>query len=411
MAPKGKLKKDDVTVKALMKLPMDSLEFGENTCGVLSTSYFSNRATTEETIGITRFDLMKQNNPHLVEPYKKLYNKTNDMFNNELKEFANLVIQKVNEKSNEKLINSDGSYTEYGEYVVELIGQDIAKYALLKSLAGDTLKTKILSNGELTYNYDAIRQITTLKSLGINASNPAEEAEILQNKIKKGLHKLSDEDSSRVADAISKMIKGTDVNSFRLAEAMADLSGLGLNYRLDAAKDLMDIDSIRNRDEDFDDTWTDLIKLWGRFVTGVKSVNPYSYIVAEMTNVNEISADTFGGPDACPYNGFTNVNGVKYNGEPDAMTKFFNETGITSEAAYAYFFTELLTSFSRGFETGQNKCDTHDDFKKKSDLLINTRSIDYIRNLYTFMGNHDKMRTVHGCSCSCTDKSFNDCCW
>ena len=139
-----------------------------------------------------------------------------------------------------------------------------------------------------------------------------------------------------------------------------------------------------------------MIKFWNKYVQGVKSVNPHSYIVAEMTDVADVMRDTYGGNESCPYNGWTNVNNTKYNGEPDAMTKFFNETGITSEAAYAYFFTELLTSFSRGFETGENKCLTHDDFKHKYDLLINTRSVDYIRNLYTFMGNHDKMRTIHG---------------
>ena len=72
LAPKGVMVKDDVTVKSLMKLPLDTLEFGENTVGVLSTSYFSNRATTDETVGVSRFDLMKQNNPHLVEPYLSL---------------------------------------------------------------------------------------------------------------------------------------------------------------------------------------------------------------------------------------------------------------------------------------------------------------------------------------------------
>ena len=379
-----------------MKLPLDSLEFGENTTGVLSTSYFSNRATTEDTIGINRFDLMKKNNPHLVEPYSNVYRKTNDIFNKELNEFAQSVIRKVNETSNEKLIETDGNYTEYGEYVMDLIGQDIAKYAMLKSLAGSSFKYKILPNGELTYNYDEIRNATTLKSLGINASNPTEEAEILQRKIIKGLHELSESDIAAVAKAVSTRIKGTDTDSFRIAEAPVDMSGLGLNYRLDAAKDLADIDSIRNRASDFDDTWTQLINFWGKYVQGVKSVNPHSNIIAEMTDVADVMRDTSGGPESCPYNGWTNINNVKYNGEPDAMTKFFNETGITSEAAYAYFFTELLTNFSREFEKGDGTNEAHDGFKHKYDLLINTRSADYLRNLYTFMGNHDKMRTIHG---------------
>lgn len=398
-APKGVLSKDDVTVKSLMKLPLDSLEFGENTVGVLSTSYFSNRATNDETIGIDRFSLMKQNNPHLLSQYAKVYNNVNEMFTNQLKGFAYSVIDKVNESSDEPLINGDGSYTEYGEYVIDLLGKNIAKYALLKSLSGNSFKYKILPDGSLTYDYKNIKKATTLRALGINASNPTEEAEILQKKMLNGLKNLDKNDVENVAKSISKTIKNTDTNTFRIAEAFVDRAGLELDYRFDAAKDVMDIDSIRNRDADFDDTWTNLIKFWKQCVQGIKSVNPHSYIVAEMTDIPDIMRDTFGGEYSCPYNGWTNVDGVKYNGEPDAMTKFYNETGITSEAAYSYFFTELLINFSRDFEKGDvNKplAFNHDAFKQKFDILINTRSADFMRNLYTFIGNHDKTRTVHG---------------
>ena len=395
-APKGVLSKEDATIKAMMALPMDALEFGENVQGVLSTSYFSNRATKEEQVGLSRFELMKQNNPHLIAPYQTIYNKTNALYTNQLNKFAQDVLSKVNESSDAKLFDADGNYTEYGEYIIENFGQNIAKYALLKSLAGNILKTKIDVNGQLTYNYDKIRNVTTLKQLGIHANNPKQEAELLYKKIQNGLNKLSGDDINTVANYVSQKIKGQDLYSFRISEAMMDMAGLGLNFRLDAAKDLADIDSIRNRSSDFNDTWTSLISFWGKYVQGVKSVNPHSYIVAEMTDVADVIRDTYGGSQSCPYNGYTNIINARYNGEPDAMTKFFNETGITSEAAYAYFFTELLTSFSRGFETGKNYCDTHDGFKHKYDLLINTRSVDYLRNLYTFMGNHDKTRTVHG---------------
>ncbi len=396
LAPKGQLSKDDLTVKSLMKLPLDTLEFGENTTGVLSTSYFINLATSDEQIGVSRFDLMKQGNPHLLKTYENVYNNVNKMFNNELKDFAHSVINKVNETSNEPLVDSQGNYTEYGEYVIDLLGRNIAKYALLKSLSGDKFAYKQLSNGTLTYDYDNIKNATTLKALGIKANNPTEEAEMLQKKIKNGLKTLTEQDVNVVANSISSIIKGTDRDTFRIAEALVDRSGLGLDFRLDAAKDVMDMDSVRNRYADFDDTWTDLINFWSKFVQGVKSVNPHSYIVAEMTDVADVMRDNFGGASSCPYNGWTNVNGVKYNGEPDAMAKFFNETGITSEAAYSYFFTELLVNFSKEFEKGEWGCDTHDAFKSKYDLLIRTRSADYLRNLYTFIGNHDKTRTIHG---------------
>ncbi len=394
LEPKGILDKESITVKSLMKLPLDSLEFGENTQSVLTTSYFSNRATTDETIGVSRYELMKQNNPHLVSEYANVYNKVNNLFTNELKDFAESVVKRANESSDTKLVDKNGDYTEYGEYVIELVGQDIAKYALLKSLSGDKFRAKTLQNGEITYDYDSIRKSTSLKQLGVNGNNPEEEAMLLERKIENGLKKLNSEDISFVANALNKRIAGTDTSSFRLAEALTSRAGLGLNWRLDAAKDVMDMDSIRNKENDFDDNWNDVISFWKKFVQGVKQNNSNSYIVAEITDIPDLMKDTYGA-DSVPYNGLTDL-GRKFNGEPDAMAKFFNETGITSEAGYSYFFTDLLKIFAPEFESGREISENHDSFKNRLDLLLQTRSVDYLRNLYTFMGNHDKPRMIHG---------------
>lgn len=394
LVPKGLLSRDDVTVKSMMRMPLDALEFGENTVGVLSTSYFSNRATSKDTVGVSRFDLMKAKNPHLVEPYAKTYNRVNSLYNNELKEFADHIVNKLNEQVDTHLLDGNNDYSEYGEYVMELVGQDIAKYALFKSLAGDKLQAKVLSNGDITYDYDALKEATTLKALGIEAHNPTDEALMLERKIEKGLKELSDSDVEFVANAIAKKISGTDTMSFRLAEAIVDKAGLGLDWRLDAAKDVMDIDAIRNLDADFDDVWNDLIAFQSKFIQAVKAENPNAYIVAELTDIPDIMADTTG-EGSCPYKGLTDI-GERFNGEPDATTKLFNETGITSEAGYNYFFTELLKSFSVPFDGSDGVSETHDMFKDKLDLLIQTRSADYLRNLWTFMGNHDKPRLLHG---------------
>lgn len=393
LAPKGILTKDDVTVKSLMKLPLDSLELNEKTVGVLSTSYFSNRATSDETLGVSRFDLMKQNDPQLVEPYIDNYNKVNSLYNNEIKDFADNIIKKVDETSNEKLLDKNGDYTEYGEYVMELVGQDIAKYALLKSLGDDSFKTKILNNGEITYDYEVLKNNTSLKSLNINAHSPEDEAEQLEKKMEKGLKKLDYSDISFVASSISKRISGTDTSSFRIAEALVDRAGLGLDWRLDAAKDVMDMDAVRNGDDAFDDNWNDVIDFMSKFVAGIKSQNPNAYTVAEITDIEPLMKDNFGN-QVYPYKGFTNI-GQKFNGEPDAFVKFFNETGVTSEAGYSYFFTDLLTNFAHSFDEGAID-GTHDRFRNRFDLLLQTRSVDYLRNLYTFMGNHDKPRMIHG---------------
>ena len=393
LQPKGVMNKDDITVKSLMKLPLDSLELSNDTVGVLSTSYFSNRATTADTVGKTRFELMKDENPHLIEPYRKNYEKINSLYKNELKNFTDEIIKAIDTKSNEKLINSDGSYTEYGEYVIELVGQDITKYAYLKALGGDNFETNILPNGDITYNYKNLKENTSLKELGIKSYNPTQEAELLADKIEKGLKKLNSDDVEYIANSINQRLSGTNVNSFRLAEAIVDKAALGLDWRIDAAKDIMDMDAIKNEDNSFDDNFEEVIKFWKKFVDGIKTQNPNSYIVAEMTDIPDLHRFTYG-EFSNPYDGETNVNNAKFNGALDSMTKFFNETGVTSEAAYDYFFTDLLTSFAPAFDTGDGESYTHDGYKNKIDYLLQTRNPDYLRNMYNFAGNQDKPRIL-----------------
>ena len=56
-----------------------------------------------------------------------------------------------------------------------------------------------------------------------------------------------------------------------------------------------------------------------------------------------------------------------------------------------------MTNFAPSFDEGTTEnSENHDRFKARFDLLMQTRSVDYLRNLYTFMGNHDKPRMIHG---------------
>lgn len=397
LAPKGVMNKDDVTVRAIMQLPLDSLEFAENTVGVLSTSYFSNRAINEDTLGKTRFELLKAENPHLTEPYAENYMRMNLLLSTEIKNFVDEIIKEADKNSLEKLLNENDDYTEYGEYVVELIAPSIAKYALLKSLTGKDLKTKILPNGEITYDYVDIKERTSLKSLGIQATNPQEEAELLLKMMETGLSKLDSSDVKYLSDAVSRRIEGTRIESFRLAEAMVKKSGLGLSWRLDAAKDVMDQDADRNGDAAFDDIWKNLIAFWQKFVEVIKSENPNSYIVAEITDVDQLMRDNLGEKTSC-FDKMPNIDS-EFKSVPDLMLKFFNETGITSEAAYSYFFTDVLKVFGQDFSDGSVYGNTEyrcTKFVKNLQDLIKIRGIDYIKNLFTFVGNHDKPRIIHG---------------
>ena len=397
LAPKLVENRDDYTLKSIMKLPLDSLELGDNTVGVLSSPFFSKRASNKEGIGISRYEFNKQG-AGVYSPYHKTYHNVDGLFENQIREFVDDVINKVNETSKEKLLDENKKYTEYGEYVVDLLGKEIAKYALLKAIAGDKLQTKVMpddvSKGKITYDYQELKKSTTLEALGINASSPEEEAKALYNIILNGLEGLTNNDVDYVANAISKRIEGTTINSFRLAEAMVNKAGLGLDFRLDAAKDVADMDAVRNGDITFDQAWDDVIDFWKKIVQEIKKVNPNAYIVAEITDIDQLMRAQYG-KNADVWNADLSKIGGKYKNVPDAIRKFFEETGITSEAAYSYTFTDLLHVFSADAEFGNVPKDGMSGFVDRIKTLINSNNIDYIRNAWTFADNHDKPSVIH----------------
>ena len=234
--------------------------------------------------------------------------------------------------------------------------------------------------------------VVVVKTLGINGTNPTDEAEQLYSLIKKGMNKLNDKDIEYLAKSISERISGTNVNSFRLAEAMVNKAGLGLAWRLDAAKDVVDQDAGRSGDVAHDENMRNLINFWKQFVQVVKQENPDSYIVAEMTDQEEVMQGTVGEKTGCYYSEMPDI-GLKYRSIPETQLKFYNETGITSEAGYSYLFSDIIKTFSADFADGKRG---GANIIGKVGELIKLRGLDFTRNLFTFVGNHDKTRTIHG---------------
>lgn len=378
---------DDLVTSAIMDLPLDSIEFANDTAGALSSPYISKRSTDSDHLGQSRFDAMNDSTYKVDKKYAKTYNKMNEVYTKDIKNFADQVLKQVNKNSKEKLIDEQGKVTEYGQYVIPLVAGDIAKYAFVKSMM-PSVGAKVIEGGEIAYDYDKMRDEGTLKNIGINGDSQENEADQIISKISKGVRNLKDGDIDFVANSINKRIKNTNTNSFKLAEVMVDRSGLGLDWRLDAAKDVADMDSVRNIDQTFDKAWDNVIKFWGNFVDVVKEENSNSYIVAEITDIGALSSSQ---PD--------DTTGLTYDSYDKIMGSLFNVAGITSEANYSYFFDGITSMFARDFTHGGDNVGNMDSErvntleKNLSNFIKNP--IDYQRNSYVFASNHDKPRMIH----------------
>lgn len=378
-------------IYGLMKLPLDSIEFGDNLTAVLASPYITKYATNDKTLGKTRFDMYFYNKPHLLPEYEKTYDKMDKIYEKELSSFATEIIDNLNAQLPEDVqIYSGYQASKYGKYVIPQIAQTIAKYAIVKALAPNVEVKVNKQTGEISYDYAALKE-TTLQSLGIvSASNPQDEADQVLSKLRNGLKKLNDEDKRILVDALFKSLKGTNENSFMLAEMITDRLNAGLDWRIDAAKDIGDMNALKCSNEQLDKAWNKVTDFWKKFTQGIYSRNRNSYVVAEITDEGTLF-EKGGGKSS-----------RKYANPQEMIKKLIRETGMTSTANYSHYFSSILNLFGNQFESfdkqGANgfNTDLSHRMDTKSSEFFNYMPYEGIINSYNFIGNHDKPRALHG---------------
>ena len=271
---KSQLEYKDYLLAGLMELPLDSIEFGDNLTTVLASPYITKRATDKDSLGATRYEMFAKGNPHLLDKYKNTYTQMDKIYNKEIMNFALEVTNNLNEMlpPDTKIYNGYNT-TPYGKYILPMISETIAKYAIVKALAPKTDIQYDKKTGEISYDYDFLKS-TTLETLGINASSPEDEAKQVLKKLQHGLKTIPDKDIKFLADAIFLSIKGTNEYSFRLAEMIIDRINAGLDWRIDATKDIANMDGLRDKQESLDKTWGNVTEFWKNFSKAVYSQNP-----------------------------------------------------------------------------------------------------------------------------------------
>jgi len=391
-------KYENIVLRGLMDVPLDSIELGDTIAAVFASPYINSLASDKDFLGMSRYDLYKRENPHVQPQDLKLYNKMNSVYEKEMAEFAQKVLDKLDkaQPDNAKIISGPNA-TEYGKFVLPILTAEIAKYAVIKGLFPDA-KVKVNDNGDISYDYEALKQ-TSLNELGIIASSPKDEAKCLVNELKSGISRLNKNTriQEKLAEALAKSLKGTDRNSFALAEMIVDRTETGLDWRIDATKDIGDMEAVRQANTDFEYTWNQVINFWKHFTDGVIKWNPNAYLTAEITD----EGDLHKAGEGASSERFKHINNDnKY--DSDIVSKFLRETRINATANYNTFFSTLPEIFAQNFETGDTS-QNHGNYIDKllfekligRDNYVQSGPLQSLIYSYTFIGNHDKPRALH----------------
>ena len=409
----------DTILGGLMDYPLESTEVGHDILALFSTPYITNRATKPEQIGKSRLYLLKRRDPHLTAQYENVYNLTTRMYTDSMYNFAREIIDEVNNKLDENnKLNRDGDTSKYGKYVLPIITQEIAKFAVVKGLFPDITYEINPDRGGITYDYNSMKK-KSLKSLGIPNTSQENEAENLVLALKSGIKNISKKDKAKLVKAIYKMIEGTNLKSFEMAEMIVDRTKSGMELRVDAAKDFSNMDGLRNGLDRFDDNWDEVIRVLGAIGRGVHEVNPNAYIVPEITN--EVDLYKLGEGDMSDrFNwrkqtyGIENSNEMTYDYTNDLIRKLIREGDVDAVANYQSYFSNIEAIYGKrgddGADWGPNqdmrmhnvfrraprRFERKDEgFQTEAEEFLYSGPLDSIIKSYTFVENHDKPRINH----------------
>ncbi len=391
----------DTVLNGLMEFPLESAELGKDILALFSTPYMTKRAIAPEQIDKSRLEMLREGNPHLTEDIEELYHMTTHMYSDTMYGFADEILSVLNNKLPENLkLNRFDDTSAYGKYVIPLLTQEIAKFAVMKGLMPDLQYRIDENNGGIIY--DTTSKNSSLKSLGIKSLSQKHDAEALISKMNSGIKNIKVSDKKELVKALYKMIEGTNLTSFKMAEMIVDRAKGGLDFRFDAAKDVSDMDSLRNLHDTFEDNWNQVINFWTNAANAVYKENRNSYLVAELTD--ELDLHRKGnGASSDRFFYYKEEDGNKqYYYRNDINRKFLRETGITATANYNYFFTDVAGIFGKLGENGNDRGTdqgyrVHNILRKGrgGEEFLFSGPYESILKSYTFVDNHDKPRILH----------------
>jgi len=391
----------------VMDFPLDSIELAPDLTGVLASPFISKRAANEPELFMKRRQIFCENtikdpDDRYFTEYSDVYDKADYLLAQQISTFTLYVLQHINSRLNmndgETRLFHQGSpirVTEYGKYVIPLLIPDIMKFIIVKGFKPSAEINLDRQTGKIDYSKAHTEDIS-LSSLAISGSPKSEAYNTivaLKNGVKKFMD-LGDRARTDLEATLASRFYNVKLHQLQMAEAIMDKTETGLGWRIDAAKDIGNIDALRTGNDNDERLLSQVTEFWKNFNDVVKEENKHAYTTAEITDLDSILATKDG----------EFKNGV------NAETKFIERSGLNNTANYMFFYSMPKELFAKSAETGAQTGDFN-NVRSIYDKLItgwtdgnNVQKChgflfqypgDSVVNSYTFVGNHDKPRPLH----------------
>ncbi|MBR1754253.1 hypothetical protein IJ732_05385 [bacterium] len=265
--------------------------------------------------------------------------------------------------------------TNDGSQLFRLVSSDVMRYVTAYALSGETPAVEVkngITNVVLPENFND----KVLHNINLESSTREEAIAKLENAFSNGAKAFANDENAKnaIAQIVKNSTENVNANDVKMAKAIISKLELGLDHRIDASKDIMDLDLINQNKVEAQKSWDVVQNFWKDFVSEIREYNPKSYIIGEVTSL----WDFFG----------NEANNVEKN--------FIKETGFTTQTNYSYLFN-IYSQLVHGAPEPCNEW--HQNAQSLNGNIKNFTQSGYADNIrYSHEGvdNHDKPRAAHG---------------
>lgn len=364
----------------MMSYPYEAIEFGPDLVSVFAYPFIKNLAVSEETVGKSRYEMYQMGDSYysqMPERYRKIYKKTDAVLAGQMTDSAKSILTDLQSKTGQKLLEND-ELTTLGREIYSIIYPDIAKFLMVSALAPQLKPLE--DDSMLAYDTKELNKIDFNKLNLQYELSPEDVALSLLNKIQDGLRNIPSSSKEKFVESLAKRVGNINSDAINVAKLIVEKTESGLDWRIDAAKDVGDYESKEANKMDSGKNINAILSFWSKFNKGVRENNPRSYIIGELTDADAELKDK----KPMDYNDYV------------SLSQFIQRTGFSTVSDYSFFYNPLAQLYGQDSEGKNNNSATSVIGNAFGDNAYFASGImDNFNFAHRFVGNQDKPRILH----------------
>ncbi len=375
-----KTAKPESITEGLMAYPMDAIEYSNDLTSILAYPWLKNFAVNEETVGMSRYEMYKMGDDYysqMPSKYQALYKKMDKFIAEDMTQKASEILKNAGEIAGIEMVDSHGNLTNEGMEAYSIIAPDVAKFLYVSALTPQIRPE--YKDGQLAYDDKELKEVYPETMSLQYAHEPEEAAEDLFSWLKHGLKKI---DKNRQADFerfLAQKIGKFDADTVNVARLVMEKAEAGLDWRIDAAKDVGDWDAVDANKLPEKECYDKTADFWTKFNTGVRQYNPGAYTIGELVLDME-------------------HNNQNFDMKGKFQETFNSKTGFSTETDYNFLYSSPISLFGTDLtDSGGLNHENNIDYKTREIIngATSNRLYDNVNFAHVFSGNHDKPRILH----------------